>query len=395
LADEAPLLATDPASNVTGPLIKLTASGFNGSATTAVWANEGRLGGSFVSELTKPIVTTKSGKQAVEFLVNQSNWMIGPRVSPWMNGSASRTVVAWVYNTTVSTAEDDVLFSWGRGSLGSTKPELFSCRYSTKPANGALAQGGTLASFDQGWGSYQPAQGSWSFVVYRYNGVDGTLLAMCDFQAGFLKRNSFLQTGIFNSLSRPHNFVLGGENKGDGTRDPSLKTGLCIGELQVFDRAVPLEEIIANIYNPSRVAYGKTTALVDTDLDSLPDLLETSLDLNQLVQDTDLDGVNDGLEFKAGNDAKDYYNGMPHYVTVTGGTNQWVWAGSETTIPITFKITDINGGPISSAPADASVITLPTPGGKLRLTPVGSSLGTALSTRTSTNGEISIIFKAN
>jgi hypothetical protein len=341
----------------------------------------------------KPLATTLGGHAAVQFPSTASAAMVGPWTAPWLNASGSRTVVAWVYNPDVTTAQQDVICSWGAGSLGASSPTLFSCRYGTPGTGGALAFSGT-GSMDRGWGSAPPMQGQWSFVVYRYDQRTGALLAMGDFKAGVSDYGVFLQTGIFNTTGKPNRLVVGGDNDGNGGIQAGQVTALGLGELRIYGEALPLAAILS-LYEETKSGYGISGSLADADGDGVPDILEASLGWNPAVADGDQDGVNDAAEFDNGTSGKDYYNSRSHAVQVTGGDAQIIDVGTETPVPLVYKVTDLDGAPLPNAPFKVDVTTLPAAGGKVRLAPVGSPLGDSVNTRTDANGEVKVYFKAN
>lgn len=386
-----PRSAADPAVITYDPLIKLEPSGFSGSTFYATWNNAaGTMGGQFTAESDNPTLVTKNGVQAVEFKSGFQNSMVGPRAEAWMNGSGSRTVTAWVFNPMASPSEDDVLISWGTHM--DSRRQLFSCRYGSSSTKGAFSQSGD-GQFDFGWGSAAPVTGTWSFVVYRYDGTHGVLLAMKDFVSGVSERNISLQTGSFDSNSRPGRFILGGETLLNGSRKADSVTDICIGELQVFDRVVPLSVIINSIYEPSKAAYGHgSTSLVDSDSDGIPDVLEAGLGLDPAKADSDEDGVSDSDELAAGADPRDFFNGVSHYAAVTGGNNQTVIQGGRTPSPIEFTVYNYKGEVIPKAPVKISLV----PGSTGQLESATGILPSPYETKTdSVNGGVSIFFKSN
>lgn len=385
-----------PEDTALAPAIRLTAEDYDDSSSHGVWENTGRLGGEFVSVVAKPLATVRSSKAAVEFQGGQADWMLGPRVPSWLNGAGSRTVAAWVFNPAGGGSDDDVVVSWG-DPLGSPQRRLFSCRYGPA-AGGALKSG--VSGTDRGWGDYSPVTGEWSFVIYRYESKSGALVAMRDFEAGFLDRNAYLETGIFAGGGRPHAFVLGGDNDGAGGRTASSDTSLCIGDLWVWDRSVPLSEIIAEAYEPFRISYGKVSELADGDTDGLPDVLEESLEWNPELANSDRDGEatgggDDGFEFEQGTDPLDFHNGRPHQVAVVSGNHQTIYGG-QPTAAITFKVIDMEGEPIPHASLNVSVAPSGTASGEVREAP-GSYPDPAgpVEAVTDEEGEVSIIFKAD
>lgn len=383
-----PFDAADPVSSVYTPLVDLRASDFTSDGAVLSWNNHGSLGGDFLPGGQSPQSLTQSSARCVRFSAGTEDWLKGPRQAAQVTGAGSRTVVAWVYNPDVNPSQGDVLVSWGGVATGSPARSLFSARLSSSTANGALRLSGNSTG-DQAWGNgVTPAQGQWSFVVFRYNLADGSMLVLQDFNVGLHAVPLDLDTGSLTSSDNPHHLIVGGDNDLTGGTS-SQNTSLCIGRLYVYDRALPVSELVT-LYNNDRSTYSKPS-LPDADDDNIPDVMETSLGTLANNVDSDGDGINDDVELLQGTDPKDFFNGAAHYVQVTSGDAQDITQGQETPAAITFKVLNADSVPIANAPVN---LTVPTGGGQVRLDSPGSPLNSNLSTSADANGEIKVRFKS-
>lgn len=384
-----PLDPASPATVTYTPLVDLRASDFTADGSVVSWINHGSLGGLFLPGGQSPQAGSELTKRCVRFSSGTEDWLKGDKWAVQTTGAGSRTVIAWVYNPDVTTSQSDVLASWGGVATGSAERRLFSVRHSGQSGHGAVKLSGNGGG-EQAWGNgVTPVQSQWSFVVFRYNLADGSMLALQDFVAGLNALPLSMNTGALNAAGNPHYFVVGGDSDASGNIT-SQSTSLSIGQLYIYDQALPVSEILA-LYNDKRAYYGKP-AMADADSDGVPDVLETSLGLSNSMTDTDGDGISDAIELHKGTDAKDFFNGRAHYVQVTSGDTQTITEGEETPAAITFKVMDADGEAIANAPVN---LTVPTGGGEIRLDSSGSPLNTNLSTSADANGEVKVRFKSN
>ena len=382
----------DPATPVTvthTPLVDLRASDFPTDGAVLSWTNYGSLGGLFLNGGQSPHAVSELSKRSVRFSAGTEDWLKVDKWAVQTTGAGSRTVVAWIYNLDVNTSQSDVLVSWGGVATGSAERNLFSVRHSGQTGHGAVKLSGNGGG-EQVWGNgVTPSQGQWSFVVFRYNLADGSMLALQDFVAGVNTLPLSMNTKALDASGSPHYFVVGGDSDASGNIT-SQSTSLSIGQLYIYDQALPVSEILA-LYNDKRVHYGKPV-MADADADGVPDVLETSLGMSLATSDTDGDGVSDAVELHKGTDPKDFFNGRAHYVQVTSGDTQSITQGEETPAAIIFKVMDADGVAIANAPVN---LTVPTAGGEIRLDASGSPLNTNLSTSADANGEVKVRFKSS
>lgn len=135
----------------------------------------------------------------------------------------------------------------------------------------------------------------------------------------------------------------------------------------------------------------------DLDLDGLPDDWELDQVANLATlagADDDLDG--DGLtnrdEFEGETNPNDYYNGVTPQIALVDGSEQSVYNGQRTEMPLVFKVTSDGTTPLVGAPVTLQHLA-PLLGSIETVD--GDLLATSLTLKTDAEGKVAVHFKAD
>lgn len=391
-----PLDETSPNTAIYEPLIHLDAKELS-SGDLSSWENTGFLKGEFVPVGSTPPVVTAGSQPSVKFAAGVPDALEGPFQPSWLTGSGSRTVVAWVRNASVAEDEDDVLVSWGKQFGDSPTSTLFSARFGGGSTTSALKISGDQNGGGFTWPKTQPTPenqnpltnqnpptNKWCFVVYRYDSANRNLTIFRDFSSALIRESFTFETAVFDSNGTPLKMLLGGEHSSSATTSDSvvsaITTSLEIGVLQVFGEALPMVKL-QELYNEHRDTYAGAL-LADADSDGLPDSFEDligTLRAGDDSADSDQDGISDLVEFNAGSNPLDYFNGRAHYLDVVGGESQQIPFQNGVTLPIVFQVHFLNDAlgeltPAAKAPVSVKIIG-GADQGSLREVTLGDSTG--------------------
>lgn len=285
-----PLVALDAGSLAVGPL--------------PAWTNTGTLGRGFTAD-SEPVVETIGGVKGVTF--SGIEVLTGPVASSNLTGSSPRTIEAWIFNPT--TSSEETIVAWGRRD----GPNGTSCGFfhGTNTGFGAVGNWGTP---DMAWGPDAAAiatnvkLGSWTHVVYTYDGTEGRLYS--NGTVAYTEILNALATfGIDNTAAaRPLPIRVAGQNAANGTLATAGQKGsLTIAKLRIHDRVVSAADLGFNDSDSDGMKdwyedfYGLNKAVNDAgddpDADGLTNLEEQSAGTHPNLPDTDADGMSDGWEF--------------------------------------------------------------------------------------------------
>ncbi|MFM1559913.1 MAG: lamin tail domain-containing protein [Roseibacillus sp.] len=250
------------------------------------------------------------------------------------------------------------MLTGGQGSI-------VSFNHGTNDGFGAVSHGN--ASADVGWANEEEGGGGtgiWTFISYVYDGAGNT----CVYTNGVLTQclsHSPLDVQELSTDNSPLPFVIGNQNRSDGTRAEGSAARISIATVKIYDRALAAGAL-ENEYNRDAASFGRTpTGNVDTDGDGLTDAEEGVLGTNPNVFDTDGDGQSDGAEVDAGTDPLDSASFFK-IVSLTRAANgdatvTWLSAPGRNYVlqsSATLQVgswADLNGGvPIAASPGQTT-----------------------------------------
>lgn len=262
---------TDPLSPGSVPdspinlLVELEAAPLDEGVLTA-WTNTGTLAGEFTAS-GDPTVETIDGAKGVT-LDGDGDWLVGPNSVPGIEGASGRSITAWIYNPSV--AVEETVVAWAR--RGGPDGTNVSFNHGTHNAFGAVGHWG--GGPDIGWdpstdvddadtGLGEEEEGIWTFIGYTQ---DGTTTRV--YTNGALTKE---ETGITLNSHAGFPILVGSQWEADGvTANTGLAGSLSIGELRIYDGALP-EADIASQFSDSAATYGRVAALkVPSDDADLP-----------------------------------------------------------------------------------------------------------------------------
>jgi putative NADPH-quinone reductase len=241
-------------------LINLDATG-QPEGALATWNNTGTLGESFTAPGTVPGVITVDGVKGVAFSAVTSTYYVGP-VAPYsvcFNGS--RTIEAWVWDP--APANEKNVIAWGH-------------RDGPNGANFSFGHGGLCVGvwgggdFSYYNGGYIPAKvitGKWTYVAVTY---DGTANAITAYTNGVPSNSKVvsLATADIDSGSNPLHFLLGRQNRGDGTVAMGEGVGTnIVAKIRVHDVAMSPADILTQ-YQTEAPQFNPALGHILVNLDS-------------------------------------------------------------------------------------------------------------------------------
>jgi hypothetical protein len=230
-----PLSIPDP-----NPVLVLNAEGLTSGPLTN-WVATGVFGGNFATSGAIGVVTNALGVQGVAMT---GGYYTGP-TSPLI-GEPSYTVEAWILNPAVG--GEETILAWGRRGADGLNASF------NHGSDGAFGAMGHWGARDLGWnGAHVQGQGRWGHFVYTFD-------ALSNFQrvyANGVEVNSE-DLGTFNPPLNiagvavdgvtPLPFRLAAQNADNGAVAGGLRGTMSFGEVKVYSRAVPADEI-STIYN--------------------------------------------------------------------------------------------------------------------------------------------------
>ena len=301
--------SSDPTSNTSTPgtsslepLVEVGTDSLT-DGELASWPNTGTLGRSFEAD-SPPSVETIGGVRGVTFTGTQV--LTGPVAPSNLTGASPRTIQAWIFNPTTSTEE--TIVAWGRrdGPNGT----LCAFFHGSNASFGAVGNWGTP---DMPWGTDAAAiannvkLGSWTYVVYTYDGTEGRLYS--NGTVAYTEVLNALATfGVDNtSAARPLPIRIAGQNAANGTLATAGQKGsLTIAKLRIHDRVVAAADLGFNDSDSDGMKdwyeefYGlnptSDDSADDPDIDGLTNLQEQAGGTHPTNADTDGDGLPDGWE---------------------------------------------------------------------------------------------------
>jgi len=274
------LASSIPGSAASGPLVVLDAAGLPPGPLSA-WTSSGLLPRPFRAIAGgQPQVTAMQGVNGVAFN-GLATALTGPATPEILNGSSSRTVVAWVYNP--APAAEETIVSWGRrdGPVGT----LSAFGHGTNPGYGAF--GGWEEAANLGWARTPPKAGRWTHVAYTFDSVTGIFRTYADGSLANQKTVTLDTHGV-DAAENPLPIRIGGQSGPSGILS-NPAADLSIAHLEIYDRALSASELLMG----------------DSDFDGIPDVFEIffGLDPNDSADaalDPDGDGVSSLDEYRIG-----------------------------------------------------------------------------------------------
>ena len=276
----------------TQPVVSLDATSLSAGPINN-WTNTGFLGGVFAAS-GAPTVTILQGVKGVT-LDGVADYLTGPAAPPYVAGSNSHSVEAWIFNP--AAADEETIFSWGR--RGGPDGSNVSFNHGLNASFGAVGHWGGP---DIGWDG-KVVQGRWTYVVYTWNDgdrldsvySDGEVAATETVDAGF-------NVWSVDTSNNPLPFRVGSQNDASGFPTTGLRGSMTIARVRVHDRALTAAEITAK-YAAEADEFG----LVDRDNDGLPTWFEKQYpgilnpdDATDAAKDFDNDGLTNLQEFQLG-----------------------------------------------------------------------------------------------
>ena len=204
-------------------LVNLDASGLTAGKIT-LWNNKGSLGGTFGNDTTTVTAGTVGGLKAVMF--NGSGWMKSSFTAPAaMTATSPWSVVAWVHNPAIATAE--TFFSWSRS--GGVEGSNAMVNYGSSLTAGVVDHGGKSCL---GFGSI-PTASAWHNIAVTFDGTTEKV-----YVDGALRSSGARKLNITSGL--PCYIGCGW----DGVANVAAnRFSGSINQLKVFNRALAPEEI--------------------------------------------------------------------------------------------------------------------------------------------------------
>ncbi|MEW6160351.1 MAG: LamG-like jellyroll fold domain-containing protein [Verrucomicrobiota bacterium] len=259
----------------------------------ATWPNAGSIAGEFTAT-GGPAVGAVDGINAVT-LNGTTQFYTGPAAPLEVTGNGSRTVEAWILNPTI--ADEETVFSWGRRG----GPEGSNCSFN-HGLNGAFGAVGHWGSPDIGWND-QITAGSWTYVVYTYDGPNQTTIVYRDgVEANSEVLPAPLNTHATSDTGAPLPFRVASQNEANGAATAALRGSMSIARIRVHDSALDASAIAAK-FEQEKAFFG----LIDSDSDGLPDWYERRYstilnpnDATDAVKDQDADTLTTLREFEVG-----------------------------------------------------------------------------------------------
>jgi hypothetical protein len=168
--------------------------------------------------------------------------LTGPAAPTFLNGDASRSVDAWIFNPDAG-AEEPVI-AWGRRSDPAGSNSSFN--HGTNLDFGAL---GLWGDPDMGWGDVaNVVVGEWTHVAYTYTNTDPfETVAYSNGVRAFGEPTPFsLATQDVDTSGLPLRFRVAGQNAANG--NPSAPYGsMTIARIRVYDQGLTAQQI-SDIY---------------------------------------------------------------------------------------------------------------------------------------------------
>jgi hypothetical protein len=285
------------------------------------WQNHGTATGNFTSAGTAvPEVVTKDDAKGIAFLGGTAGadgtHYVGPAAPDSVTAGGSRTIEAWVYNS--SAQGEETVFAWGRRGGGDGSNCSFG--HGTDATFGAVGHWGVP---DIGWNG-KIEFNKWTYIAYTYDGDTTTVNVYMDGEvANTVALANPLDTWAVDSTAeaKPLAFRVARQSE-----DTGLPSGVGVGEIiiskiRVHDTALSADTIKAK-WNSEKIEFkigdsdndgmpdwfevrysflnvnDPTDAAKDQDLDGLTNLEEYQKGTTLDKPDTDGDGINDGAEVK-------------------------------------------------------------------------------------------------
>ena len=215
------------------PIVSLDA-GRLAEGSLSSWANNGRLGGAFYSELGVPVVENIGRLKGATF--DGADWLRSTFIVPTsITGNGQWSVHMRVYNPEF--AAEEAVVSWAaRGGEYGTNAQI---NYGNSPISGAVAHGGAL---DMGFGTSQPSAGVWQMVTVTFDGITERI---------YVNGKSGPTEDKTLNITPGFPMFLGSAFAYDGTAFiPTVFFSGSINQLKVFDRVLSATEI-QNLYSTS------------------------------------------------------------------------------------------------------------------------------------------------
>jgi len=256
----------------------------------STWANTGTTPGDFTSAgTTAPqVVKAKAGK-GVQF--SAAAHYYGPEAPAAVTADGSRTIEAWVYNTTQQ-GEETVL-AWGRRGADGIN---CSFGHGTDAAFGAVGHWGPP---DIGWEG-NITFNEWTYIVYTYDGPNQTTTVYRDGSVANTETPVALNTAAVSTSGSPLHFRVARQNTDVGGVSGTGVGDITIGKIRVHDVALDGTAILAQ-YNAEVDQFIER----DSDGDGMPDwweaLYPAFLNVNDpadAARDQDTDGLTNLQEYQ-------------------------------------------------------------------------------------------------
>ena len=294
------------------PLINLDATTLD-PGPLPIWTNNGALAGVFNAAAgTPPSINTIQNIRGVTLNgvtggnnyyngLDAFNQVGGPGAPSFLTGTNAHTIEAWIYNP--DSTPEETTFAWGRRGGGPDGSNL-SFNHGTDAAFGAVGHWG--AGPDLSWGNSPTggvAIGRWTYVAYTYQPTNGAMIAYKDGgMANYEVSNPRLNVHEYLTLGTRLPFRVGSQNEANGTPTATLRGGMTIAILRVFETVFD-STTITNRFAAEADAFG----VIDTDNDGLPTWYERlypgcldPANAADAILDCDSDGATNLEEFTAG-----------------------------------------------------------------------------------------------
>ncbi len=261
----------------------------------ATWDNTGTLEGDFTSAGTTvpQVVKAKAGK-GLQFI--STAHYIGPVPPTTVTGNGSRTVEAWVYDTTQQ--PEETVFAWGRRGADGIN---CSFGHGTGALFGAVGHWGGA---DIGWSQTEGENityNEWTYIVYTYDGPSQTTTVYHNgAYANTETLGTPLNTAAVDTSGAPLHFRVARQNNGNGAVSTTGVGDIIIGRIRVHDVALSDADVFAK-YNAEVDDFIER----DTDGDLMPDWWEALYpaflnpnDNADAALDQDADGLSNVGEYQ-------------------------------------------------------------------------------------------------